>query len=60
MWGRRGDLALVETADRSPKKYKELARKTGIFKTDVWPHIVLSGGRLYCKDRAGNLKCFKL
>ena len=60
VWGRRGDLALVETADRSPKKYTELARKTGVFKTDVWPHIVLSGGRLYCKDRDGNLKCFKL
>ena len=47
VWGRRGDLALVETAERSPKKYTELARKTDVFKTDVWPHIVLSGGRLY-------------
>jgi len=60
VWGRRGDLALVETADRSPKKYTELARKEGIMQTDVWPHIVLAGGRLYCKDRAGNLKCFVL
>lgn len=59
VWGRRGDLALVETADRSPKKYTEVARKSGVFNTDVWPHIVLAGGRLYCKDRDGNLKCFE-
>lgn len=58
VWGRRGDLVLVETADRSPKKYSELARLPAIFKTDVWPHIVLSNGRLFCKDRAGNMKCF--
>jgi outer membrane protein assembly factor BamB len=60
IWGRRGDLALVETADHSPKKYSELARKKGILKNDVWPHIVLSGGRLYCKDRDGNMVCFSL
>ena len=60
VWGRRGDLALVETAERSPRKYTELARSSGLFKTDVWPHIVLSGARLVCKDRAGNIKCFQV
>jgi len=60
VWGRRGDLALVETVDRSPQKYTELARQQGILENDVWPHIVLSGGCLYCKDRDGNLKCFVL
>jgi hypothetical protein len=25
--------------------------------TRDWPHIVLADGRLYCKDRLGNLKC---
>jgi outer membrane protein assembly factor BamB len=60
VWGRRGDLVLAETADRSPKKYTELGRKAGIFKTDVWPHIVLADKRLFCKDRAGNMKCFSL
>ena len=60
IWGRRGDLALVETADHSPHEYKELARKEGILENDVWPHIVLSGGRLYCKDRDGNMLCFAL
>jgi len=60
IWGRRGDLALVETADHSPKEYTELSRRKGILKNDVWPHIVLSGGRLFCKDRDGNMVCFAL
>lgn len=60
VWAGRGDLVLTETAVRSPKKYTALARKSGIFQNDVWPHIVLSNGRLYCKDRSGNLKCFEL
>lgn len=59
-WADRGELVLVESALREPKAYKELARKGRIFESDVWPHIVLSDGRLYCKDRDGNLKCFKL
>jgi outer membrane protein assembly factor BamB len=60
VWADRGRLVLAETAGRSPNKYTELSRKQNIFKSDVWPHIVLSGGCLYCKDRDGNLKCFKL
>jgi hypothetical protein len=60
VWADRGELVLVESAHREPAAYKELSRKRNIFESDVWPHIVLSGGRLYCKDRDGNLKCFKL
>ena len=60
VWADRGELVLAETATRSPKQYTELARRRGIFESDVWPHIVLSDGRLYCKDRNGNIKCFKL
>jgi outer membrane protein assembly factor BamB len=60
VWARQGELALVETADRSPETYTELAKTPAIFKADVWPHIVLSNGRLFCKDRDGNLKCFVL
>lgn len=60
VWADRGELFLAETAVRSPKKFTELARRKAVFKSDVWPHIVLSNGRLYCKDRNGNLKCFKL
>ncbi len=60
IWGRRGDLVLAETADRSPRQYKELARQKDLMENDAWPHIVLSGGQLYCKDRDGNMKCFLL
>ena len=58
IWGRRGDLVLAETADRSPDKYTELARQKDLMENDAWPHIVLAGGKLYCKDRDGNMKCF--
>ena len=60
VWADRGELVLTETATRSPKQYTELARRRGIFESDVWLHIVLSDGRLFCKDRNGNIKCFKL
>ncbi|MEX0711534.1 MAG: polyvinylalcohol dehydrogenase, partial [Pirellulales bacterium] len=60
VWGNRGMLALVETAAASPGKYQELARRANVFSSDVWPHVVLSGRRLYLKDRDGNLKCFVL
>lgn len=57
VWGHHGRLVLVESADRA-KGYQELARLDHVFSTDVWPHVVLSDGRLFCKDRVGNLKCF--
>ena len=60
VWANRGDLVLLESAGRSPKKYTELARKSGLMKSEVWPHIVLANGRLYCKDWNGVLICFKL
>ena len=58
VWADRGELVLAETAKRSPKEFTALTRKRGLMENDVWPHIVLSGGRLYCRDRNGNLKCF--
>jgi len=60
IWGHRGELVLAETARRSPDRYTELARVGKMFRTDVWPHVVLSDGRLICKDRDGNMKCFSL
>lgn len=54
---KKGRLALVESAKRSPEKYTELAQLGPLFETDAWPHVVLSGGRLLCKDREGNLRC---
>ena len=59
-WANRGDLILSETTKRSPGKYKELATQKRIFNADAWPHLVLANGKLYCKDRNGNMKCFKV
>lgn len=58
VYGNKGDLSLVETAKRSPKKYTQLATKTVLSKTDAWPHVVLSNGRLICRDRSGDTRCF--
>ena len=56
----RGDLLLVETATKSPKRYTELASKKSLFRTDAWPHVVLAGGYLYCRDRMGNVVAFRV
>lgn len=58
VWGGRGRLALVQSAVHSPTAYKELASFDLRARSDVWPHVVLSGGRIYCKDREGNVTCF--
>ncbi len=55
-----GDLHLAETAVRSPDKYTQLDRRRGLFATECWPHVVLAHGRLYCRDRAGNLTGFSV
>jgi outer membrane protein assembly factor BamB len=60
VWADRGELVLVESAVHSPRKYSELARRSALFEQDVWPHIVLSNGRLVCKDRTGRVKCFEV
>jgi outer membrane protein assembly factor BamB len=60
VWGGRGKLAVVDTAKRSPTQYTEVTRRDNVFKSDVWPHVVLSGGRLFCKDRENQLFCFEL
>lgn len=60
VWANNGDLALVESADRSPDAYKELAMLKGQGEAEAWPHVVLAEGRAFCRDRVGNLKCFAL
>jgi outer membrane protein assembly factor BamB len=60
VWGDRGKLALVEPADQSPDRYKELARVGRLSEAQSWPHVVLADGRLYGKDRDGNVTCFLL
>jgi outer membrane protein assembly factor BamB len=58
VWGGKGKLALVDTAVRSPAQYRELASIDRLFATDAWPHVTMSAGRIYCKDRDGNLVAF--
>lgn len=60
VWGQRGRLALVEMAARSPKQYRELAKVDNVFQNYAWPHVVLADGRLFCKDRNGNLIVWSL
>lgn len=60
VWCNRGDLMLIESAQRSPDKYLELASRTKLFQREAWPHVILAEGRLYCKDRSGEIACFDL
>ncbi len=58
--GSNGTLALIESCQRSPDKYTELASSPKQFPTDAWCHVVLANGQLYGKDRNGLLKCYRL
>jgi len=60
LWGLRGKLVLADTAVRSPEKYRELSMRDKLGSDLAWPHVVLADGRLFCKDRAGNLRCWSL
>ncbi len=61
VWANDGDLALVESAKRSPGRYTELAGSRRIMhRAEAWPQVALSGGRLYCKDRSGEIQCLVL
>ena len=59
VWG-RGTLGLCDSAEHSPAAYRELARIDNLSGTECWPHVTLAGGRVYCKDRGGQLLCFAL
>lgn len=59
-YGGRGQLALFDSADRSPDTYQMLAEKDAVFRSDVWPHAVFANERLYLKDRNGHLQCHAL
>jgi outer membrane protein assembly factor BamB len=53
-------LALVDSADRSPGEYRELALRPGVGQSYSWPHVALAGGRLYAKDSQGAVYCFEV
>jgi outer membrane protein assembly factor BamB len=57
VYANKGSLSLVETAKRAPKKYTQVAAESVLSKTDAWPHVVLSNGRLICRDRNGSVRC---
>jgi outer membrane protein assembly factor BamB len=59
VYGLSGKLILIEGAKRSPNEYKELAVRDKLFKSSAWPHVVLADGRVYCRDRDGNLAVFR-
>jgi outer membrane protein assembly factor BamB len=60
VWGASGQLYLAETAQRSPDKLTVLAQNNQVLNALAWPHVVFAGGRLYCKDREGNVVCFEV
>lgn len=60
VWSGKGRLSLIESAHRSPDRFRELASVTVLSRTDAWPHVVLSDGRLFCKDRSGEVVCLDL
>jgi outer membrane protein assembly factor BamB len=57
VYANKGDVSLVETAKRSPKKYTQLAAGSVLSRTDAWSHVVLANGRLICRDRSGSVRC---
>jgi outer membrane protein assembly factor BamB len=59
-WVGQGELILAETCQRSPDKLTVLAKSRPMFRDDVWPHVALAQGRVYCKARDGQLHCFVL
>ena len=54
-----GTLALVD-ASAGQAEYKPLAEVTDIVPDICYPRVVLSNGRIFCKDRSGRLVCFSL
>ena len=57
-WG-NGTLAVIDSAARSPAAYREVTRRTDLCERNAaWPHVVLAGSRIYCKDKQGVITCF--
>ena len=54
----KGDLVLAEA---SPEKYKELGRVHVLDgPSECWTMPVFSGGRIFCRNRGGDLVCLSL
>lgn len=59
VWANNGDLALVD-AKSTVKKYTELSLNKNVLTEPAWPHLVLTDGRVFCKDRSGAIKAYSL
>lgn len=53
-------LALVDSAERSPDAYRELAVTERLVQGYGWPHVTLVEGLLLVKDVGGTLVCFDI
>lgn len=59
VWAGRGELFLVDLVQSArDRACRELARVSRLAQTDVWPHVALANGRIFCRDRTGRLMCF--
>ncbi|MBM4072071.1 MAG: hypothetical protein FJ271_24560 [Planctomycetes bacterium] len=57
-WTGHGQLYLVDARDATSLAI--LTQKNDVLPAQAWPHVVLASGRLFCKDRDGNLVCLAL
>ncbi len=60
VWSNNGDLALVDSAAKSPDDFRELARLPLIGDDMAWPHVVLADRRLFCRAHSGRMICLHL
>lgn len=60
VWSKNGRLSLVQPPTQKEPVGRVLVERDLGFRSDAWPHVVLADGRLFCKDRRGNLKCLAL
>ena len=60
VWSGRGRLELVETAQHSRTRKKTQWEKQLMNRHDVWPHVAMSDGCLFLKNRMGQLVCVSL
>lgn len=52
-----GRLTLVEALP-ADSKYRELSRVDGVVGGTCYPHVALSDGLIFCKDKNGSMACF--
>ena len=59
VYGYDGKVGLIESAAKSPDEFKQLAVHDNIFSATAWPHVAVASGRLLCRDKDGNLACYR-